>query len=249
MPAYIQPTSLIPDNELARLRTLYQYQILNTIPEKIFDDYVALAAQLFNLPISLISLVDAEAVFFKANVGLPGLESVPRADSLCSAAVLENMPVLFPDLRQQRCDLVNPAVAESAGLRAYAGAPLRTAEGNIGTLCVIGREAREFTEGESQLLARLAGLVTLTIELRGRLLSHGGEEHWQRAQHELRGYLHESSTLARYLAARTNGAAFFSEEVQQTVDRRLDAIEQALRRLLARAAAAPEAASAQQTSK
>lgn len=234
MPPYVQLPSLIPDNELARLRTLYQYHILNTTPEKIFDDYVALTAQLFNLPISLISLVDADAVFFKANTGLPGLKSVPRGDSLCSAAVLENTPIVFPDLQQQRCNLVNPAVAESAGLRAYAGAPLRTAEGNIGTLCVIGREAREFTEGESQLLARLAGLVTLTIELRARLLNQGGAERWQQAQHELQTYLHESSTLARYLAARTNGAAFFSEEIQQTVDRRLDTIEQCLHRLLAR---------------
>ncbi|GAB3824939.1 GAF domain-containing protein [Hymenobacter jeollabukensis] len=233
MPPYVQPASLIPATEPTRLRTLYQYEILNTTPEPIFDDYVALAAQLFNLPISLISLVGAEDVFFKANVGLPGLETVPRADSLCSAAVLEHTTVTFPDLEQERCNLVNPLVAEAAGLRCYAGAPLRMPEGeNIGTMCVIGREPRAFTAAEDALLARLAGLVSLTIQLRARLLTGGSADAWEQAQRELRSYLHESSTLARYLAARTNGAAFFSDEVLQTVNRRLDVIEQALRRLL-----------------
>ncbi|OON70210.1 GAF domain-containing protein [Hymenobacter sp. CRA2] len=232
MRRYVQPPSLIPDNDLARLRTLYQYQILNTTAEKIFDDYVALAAQLFNLPISLISLVDAEQVVFRGNVGLPGLETVPRGDSLCSAAVLEDMTIAFPNLSQERCNLVNPAVAESAGLRCYAGAPLRMADGmNIGTMCVIGREPREFTDSEKELLLRLARLVGLTIELRARLQDQ--PEQWEQAQRELQGYLHESSTLARYLVARTQGAAFFTEDVQQTVSRRLNTIEKALQRLLA----------------
>jgi GAF domain-containing protein len=234
MPPYVQPLTLIPDNELVRLRTLYQYRLLNTTAEPIFDAYVALAAQLFNLPISLISLVAADDVFFPANVGLPGLESVPRTDSLCSAAVLEDTPVVFADLQQERCNLVNPAVAESVGLRCYAGAALRMPEGhNIGTMCVIGREPRAFTAGEEELLQRLARLVSLTIELRGRLLNRGRAEQWDEAQDELQGYLHESSTLARYLAARTQGAAFFDEEVLETVTRRLDGIERALQRWLA----------------
>ncbi|GAB2968503.1 hypothetical protein GCM10027048_44220 [Hymenobacter coalescens] len=240
MPPYIQPHSLIPEDELARLRTLRQYQILNTTPETIFDDYVALAAQLFNLPISLISLVDAEEVFFKANTGLPGLERVARADSLCSAAVLEETVLVFPDLAQERCSLVNPAVAESAGLRFYAGAVLRMPDGhNIGSLCVIDREARAFSEDEQTLLVRLAALVSLTIELRIALLEGGLPEQWPGAQAELQARLHESSTLARYLAARTGGAAFFNDDVQQAVAGRLARIEQALHEHLAAAKSQP----------
>ncbi|AYA36602.1 GAF domain-containing protein [Hymenobacter oligotrophus] len=235
--AYVQPASLIPDNELDRLRTLYQYQILNTTPERIFDDYVALAAQLFNLPISLLSLVDAEEVYFKANSGMDCLPAtLPRADSLCSAAVLEEATMVFPDLTQERCNLVNPAVAESAGLRSYAGAPLRMPNGhNIGTLCVIGREAREVTPGEEALLLHLADLVSLTIEVRSVLLAQGQPEKWREAQVQLQTHLLDASTLARYLAARTNGAAFFNEDVQQTVVRRLDDIGLMLRRHLGEA--------------
>ncbi|MCC3156858.1 GAF domain-containing protein [Hymenobacter sp. 15J16-1T3B] len=232
MPSYTQPASLVPAHEPARLRTLYRYEILNTTPEPIFDDFVALAAQLFKLPISLISLVDQDTVFFKANAGLPGLVAVPRADSLCSAAVLEHTPIAFPDLQQERCDLVNPAVAEAAGLRCYAGAPLRMTDGlNIGTMCVIGREPRDFTEAESALLLRLAELVSRTIELRARLLGFSPDA-WEQAQRELQAYLHESSTLARYLVARTDGT-FLADDVLQTVHRRLDFIDKALGRLLA----------------
>ncbi|UYZ60485.1 GAF domain-containing protein [Hymenobacter latericus] len=233
--AYVQPDSLIPDNELDRLRTLYHYQILNTTYEKVFDDFVALTAQLFNLPISLLSLIDEEEVYFKANSGMDGLPAtLPRADSLCSAAVLEEATLVFPDLTQERCNLVNPAVAESAGLRSYAGAPLRMPNGhNIGTLCVIGREPRAFTAGEEELLMHLAKLVSLTIEVRSVLLQQELAEQWQQTQAQLQTQLLDASTLARYLAARTNGAAYFSEDVQQTVVRRLDDIAQVLRRQLA----------------
>ncbi|KUG07551.1 hypothetical protein ASU33_14540 [Solirubrum puertoriconensis] len=207
---------------------------MNTTPERIFDDYVALTAQLFNLPISLISLVDNDEVYFKANSGMDGLPAtLPRTDSLCSAAVLEENPVVFPNLSQESCNLVNPAVAESAGLQCYAGAPLRMPNGhNIGTLCVIGRAARPFTLGEEDLLMRLANLVSLSIEVRAAFLLHEQTEKWHDAQTQLQNHLLEASTLARYLAARTNGAAYFSEDVQQTVVRRLDDIELVLRRHL-----------------
>ena len=134
--SYIAPPSLVSEHEPQRLRTLYQYRILNTTPEPVFDHLTSLAAQLFDLPISLISLVDEDEVFFKSTTGLPDLHRLPRADSLCSAAVLETEVLVFRDLSQERCALVNPLVAEAAGLRFYAGAALRMPEGgNIGTLC------------------------------------------------------------------------------------------------------------------
>ncbi|RYE89060.1 MAG: hypothetical protein EOO37_05670, partial [Cytophagaceae bacterium] len=65
------PQSLIPADDTARLRTLHQFQIVNTTPELIFDNYTAWAAQLFNVPIALISLVDEDYVWFKSRTGGP----------------------------------------------------------------------------------------------------------------------------------------------------------------------------------
>ncbi|WP_303311734.1 GAF domain-containing protein [Hymenobacter sp. BT730] len=223
------PNALIPDADGARVRTLHQYQIVNTTPEKIFDDFVALTAQLFNVPISLISLVDEERVFFKANTGLPGLESVGRSDSLCSAAILQDEPLVYPDLEKERCALVNPYVAQSAGLRFYAGSAIRMPdESNIGTLCVIGREARDFTQTESGLLTKLAALVSQTIELRGQYLSQGQQEEWEHAHDELEERLNENTTLARYLTSRSQGGENYDADVLAMVYTRLESIQKVL---------------------
>ncbi|RYU78243.1 GAF domain-containing protein [Hymenobacter persicinus] len=233
------PTSLIPDNDPQRLRSLHQYQILNTTPEPIFDEYVALAAQLFNLPISLISLVDEQQVFFKSNVGLPDLERLDRADSLCSAAILQNQVLTYTDLSREGCDLVNPFVAQAAGLRFYAGAALHMPDGeNIGSLCVIGREARTIAPEEETLLAELAGLVSMTMALRWGYLHQGQVEAWQAKQHELTDLLHDSAAFARYLTMRT-GTISASARDLHSVRQRLQELRDVLTAALAEQSPAP----------
>jgi GAF domain-containing protein len=149
--------------------------------------------------------------------------------------MLEDEATVFSDLTQERCQLVNPAVAEAAGLRFYAGAALQMSGGDhIGTLCVIGRRPQLFTVAETELLTRLANLVSLTIELRACCLSKGDANAWEKVQQDLEGHLHQNSALARYLASRTEGGTLtFDEDVLQTVGRGLDAVEQVLEQRLA----------------
>jgi hypothetical protein len=59
---------IIPDNDEQRIAALHRYKILNTPPEEAFDNVARLATQVFEVPIALISLVDAEQVHFKANI-------------------------------------------------------------------------------------------------------------------------------------------------------------------------------------
>jgi hypothetical protein len=105
------PATLIPEHDAARLRTLHQFQIVNTTPERIFDDYVAWAALLFGVPIALISLVDAEFVWFKALTGATGIPSLPRNESMCSAAILSSDNVVISDYKPESCELIKPDVA------------------------------------------------------------------------------------------------------------------------------------------
>ncbi|MCC2546203.1 GAF domain-containing protein [Hymenobacter sp. BT175] len=163
----VDKSKLVPANEPQRLQALARYSIAGTAPEKLFDDWACLVAKLFETPIALVSLVTQDEVFFKANYGLPGAVQVPREDSMCSVAVLKEEPVVYEDLNKKPCDLVNPQVAQSLNLRFYAGVPLRDPQGHtLGSLCVIDREARKFTEQETELLTRLAAVTMRTIELR-----------------------------------------------------------------------------------
>ncbi|MCC2546374.1 GAF domain-containing protein [Hymenobacter sp. BT175] len=225
------PASLIPADDAVRLRTLYQYQIVNTTAEAIFDDYTAWAAQLFNTPIALISLVDDEYVWFKSVTGAEGIPGLPRAESMCSAAILQDEPVVTSDYKPESCGLIKPDVAQAIGLKFYAGAALQMPDGaRIGMLAVIGREFRQLTDTDSAALARLAKLVSQTIELRVRYVIADEPEEWSRAQAELTESLDENAALARYLNSRKEGIDFDDEEVAQLIYRSYDNLSKVLQR-------------------
>jgi GAF domain-containing protein len=228
------PASLIPAHDAARLRTLHQFQIVNTTPEQIFDDYVAWAAQLFGVPISLISLVDADYVWFKALTGATGIPGLERSESMCSAAILAGDDVVISDYKPESCQLIKPDVAQAIGLNFYAGAALVAQDDSrLGMLAVIGKEPRGFSAAEADLLTRLASLVSRTIELRYRYLAADQLAEWEDAQHELGKVLDDNAALARYLATRSQGIDLADAEVSQPIIRRLDSVNRVLARRLA----------------
>ena len=158
--------NIIPDNEAERLQRLRAYEILDAPPQGAFNHIAAMATHMFQVPIALISLVDSDRVWFKANIGMEGVESVPRGESLCSLAILSSDMTIFKDAENEPCLLANPLVSGNFGLRFYAGAPLTTSDGlNIGTICIVDKMPREFIESDQKMLANLASIVMDEIEL------------------------------------------------------------------------------------
>jgi GAF domain-containing protein len=159
--------NIIPDNEQQRIEALKRYKILDTPPEHAFDNVARLATQIFKVPISLVSLVGAEEVFFKANIGMGKARVTSRGISLCSLAILKPEVTVFENAPEEPCLLVNPNVAGEFGLKFYAGAPLTTHDGfRIGTLCVIDKTPRKFSKADELILEGLAKIVMDEIELR-----------------------------------------------------------------------------------
>ena len=156
----------IPSNEDIRLQALYESDLLDTPQEKEFDDIVQLASQLCDMPISLISLVDANRQWFKARVGLDALET-HRDISFCSHAILQSDIFEIPDALTDLRFHDNPLVLEQPAIRFYAGVPLVTRSGNrLGTLCVIDRHPRELNDNQKFALQVLANNVVKIAELR-----------------------------------------------------------------------------------
>jgi diguanylate cyclase (GGDEF)-like protein len=161
------PAAPLPVTEAERLSALRSYDILDTACENTFDNIAELAAQLTESPISFVSLTDAERQWFKARKGLPVVE-VPREQSFCAWAILKPGEVtVVPDARVDPRFADNPLVLGEPDIRFYAGAPLVNRDGAaLGTLCVLDRQPRQFTETQRQILARLADTVITTLELR-----------------------------------------------------------------------------------
>ena len=157
---------LLPPDEAARLAAVRRYDILDSPPEGAFDRIATLAAELFAVPIALISVVDADRIWFKSSYGLDLVE-IGRTRGLCASAVLEETPWVVCDAATDPRTQQNPLVAGDFGLRFYAGAPLTTHDGfKLGTLCVIDKHPRLVTPQEVRRLAQLAALVIDELELR-----------------------------------------------------------------------------------
>lgn len=102
--------NIIPNNDPERIGALRRYNILGTPSEESFDDIARLATEIFEVPISLISLVDKEEVYFKANIGMGNAKKTSRGVSLCSLAVLKSEVTVFTNPLDEPCLLTNPNV-------------------------------------------------------------------------------------------------------------------------------------------
>lgn len=151
--------------EKARLEVLTKYGILDTPPDGSFDRITKLAATLLKVPVSIVSLVDSDRIWFKSKYGLD-ISEIPRDPGLCASAIVESDFYLVEDARKDPRTLANPLVAGEFGLQFYSAVPLKTSEGfNLGTLCVIDREPRTITTEEKEILISLAEIVMHQIEL------------------------------------------------------------------------------------
>jgi GAF domain-containing protein len=161
-------TAPIPQDEKKRLKVLWQYEVLDTIPEEVFDDLADLAAQICEAPIALISLVDEKRQWFKAKVGVTVSET-SRDSSFCAYAITQGDLFIVPDATLDERFANNPLVTSEPKIRFYAGAPLITPDGHaLGTLCVIDKVPRELRPEQKQALRILARHVVTQLELRRR---------------------------------------------------------------------------------
>jgi PAS domain S-box-containing protein len=153
-------------NEEQRLQALERYGILDTPPERDYDDIVELAAELCEVPIAVISLVDRHRQWFKANVGLPGVTETERCISFCTHAIEQEDVLVIEDTHLDERFVQNPLVCNAPFVRFYAGAPLRTEEGfQLGTLCVVDTRPRKLTPLQLRALKGLARQVEVQLHL------------------------------------------------------------------------------------
>ncbi|HAU13336.1 MAG TPA: hypothetical protein DCS92_06485, partial [Gammaproteobacteria bacterium] len=113
-----------PEDEERRLQALRDYDVLDTGAEAVFNDIVHMVSAICNVPIALVSLVDAERQWFKARVGLDAQET-SRDLAFCAHAILCKGPLVVENTLDDERFSDNPLVTGEPGIRFYAGVPLR----------------------------------------------------------------------------------------------------------------------------
>ena len=166
----------IPPDEPARQAALERYEILDTLPERAYDDVTALVALLCDAPVSLVGLIDRERNWLKSRHGVPMSES-PRELSFCGHAIVSGLEIFtVEDARLDPRFADNPLVEEH-GVVAYAGVPLVDGDGfALGTLCAFNVRPMVLDGARREAMQALARQVMYLLErhLRERELERTG---------------------------------------------------------------------------
>ena len=148
-----------PENESERQAAVEKYQLLDTLPEELYDNITHLIAYICNTPISLVTLMDRERNFLKSHYGVDLSES-PRKISFCGHLLYSGEDIMIvEDARKDERFHDNPLVTEFSAIF-YAGVPLVDPEGfRLGTLCVYDHRPRQLTAEQKDALIRMSDQV------------------------------------------------------------------------------------------
>jgi diguanylate cyclase (GGDEF)-like protein/PAS domain S-box-containing protein len=166
---FLQPVS---ESEKNRLSVLHRYKILDTSHNSSFDNITSLAAQLLNVPISLISFIDQDRIWSISHHGTD-IQQYERIEGFCATAIHDFKPYIVTDASIDPRSQHHPLVKQDPGVRFYAGIPL-TVEGkyNLGTLCIIDFKPRVLTDQELETLILLSKMATDAIDLHAKSLEN-----------------------------------------------------------------------------
>ena len=223
------PAYLLPANEEARVEALRSFSVVAAFGEPLFQELADLAAHVFNLPISFISVVETAQVNFVTTHGIPELSTLPRERALCSLPVRHGTTTVLNELLAADSS-IHQQTAAALGLDFYVGAPLLLVNNlAVGALCISGNVPRKFSEQEQQVLEQLAALISRVIVVRHDYLQQQeGEQRWLNVQRVATEEVRALEALIRYIARRYEVLVPTPFAVLRAVGRRLEDVEEIL---------------------
>ena len=155
----------LPSDEHRRLRCLPGYDVPKSISDPGYDRIVELAAQIFDVPICLVSLIGDELQWMPGRKGLDAA-SVPRDLAFCTHTILSDQPLIVLDAASDPRFNRNPFVTGDDHIRFYAGAPLINPDGvRLGAFCILDRVTRtDFSSVDLKRLVDFAAIVSDRLE-------------------------------------------------------------------------------------
>ena len=165
----------IPDHVRATVEDKDRLAVLERIPfdpaeDEDFQGLTRLAAEAYDAPSALITVVSDDIQWFRGCFGLD-LRQTPVRDAFCAHAIAEPglKPFIVTDASTDPRFRDNPLVTGEPFIRFYAGVPLLLDGQPLGTLAIIDTKPRALPEaGDLRALSSFAGLAVSLIHLKDR---------------------------------------------------------------------------------
>ena len=157
-----------PVTDLDRLAEIADLDLFSERVQARLDEFARRAAERFDLPTGLVTVVLDAAQCFAGRYGVAGwmvqAQGTPVEWSFCATSVRTRREYVVPDARTDASQKDNPLVTVD-GIGCYAGVPLITSRGHVvGNYCVLGTGPRPFTPEDVAELGRMAEDVVAEIE-------------------------------------------------------------------------------------
>jgi PAS domain S-box-containing protein len=188
---------MILANQNERIKILYQYHIIDTEPEIIFDELVQLTADICETPVVFISFIDERREWLKAKLGLT-ITELPQNLAFGYSTIQQTGVLIIPDLSQDQNFVHHPLVISEPYLRFYAGVPLIDASGFVlGCLSVMDFVPRQLNSQKQKALAGLAKQVMRCLDLHRQRFLEQNQNNWQLlfTEHPNPLWIYDSETL------------------------------------------------------
>lgn len=214
----IQPA--IPQDEESRLAALRSLNVLDTPREERYDRMVRKLAELMDVPIAYLALVDVNRQWLKSEVGGMACQ-LDRGVSFCGHTILGDRPLVIPDAMRDPRFAGNPMVIGEPHIRFYAGVPLTGSGGhNVGTLCIADHEPRELGPDDLEVLGAFAARVQAKLSSKPKVFisySHKDEEWKDRLLSHL-SVLQEQELLHLWDDRRIGAGDEWKIEIQEAME-------------------------------
>jgi PAS domain S-box-containing protein len=169
-------------SEADRLKSLHEYEILDTPPDPAFDEIVRVAAQVTGAPYAYLGFLDSNRLWFKSRFGFQGSE-IPRLATADQYTILEPEPLLVADAAMEpRFPVRGIPLTRTVHCRSYLAAPLVGPEGGIGTLAVLSPKPNQFTEQHASILSVLGRQIMMRLDYS---IHSRGQDHSLRARQRI----------------------------------------------------------------
>lgn len=150
----------------SRLAELRRHLILDSSPERAYDDITQMLSSSMQVPIAMVSLLDDKRDWFKSVLGLPVTES-PASTSFCERFFFTTDDIIVVEnTANDALFASHPLVVGPPYVRFYAAARLAINGQTLGTLCAYDVRPHQVSGEAIEQLRFLAGNAMSLIRRR-----------------------------------------------------------------------------------